>query len=112
MRKLIITKITENLNVREGYAFNLVKELRNLDLLDAVKSGEWIIPTNVRDIYSQGTLAGYLRRKILDNQLVETLLKKIFLEKKFSRAIYPRIFPNLILLLRHQRKHGDYTLRF
>ncbi|ELY4557320.1 hypothetical protein SMZ76_001727, partial [Cronobacter sakazakii] len=92
MRKLTITKITENLNVREGYAFNLVKELRNLDLLDAVKSGEWIIPTNVRDIYSQGTLAGYLRRKILDNQLVETLLKKILSGEKIFESDIPTYF--------------------
>lgn len=92
MRKLTITKITENLNVREGYAFNLVKELRNLDLLDAVKSGEWIIPTNVRDIYSQGTLAGYLRRKILDNQLVETLLKKILSGEKVFESDIPTYF--------------------
>ena len=93
---------------REGYAFNLVKELRNLDLLDAVKSGEWIIPTNVRDIYSQGTLAGYLRRKILDNQLVETLLKNSFWRKSFSSAIYP-YFSGLILLLRHQKNMGLYS---
>ncbi|WP_054688278.1 nSTAND1 domain-containing NTPase [Pantoea stewartii] len=92
MRKLTIAKITENLNVREGYAFNLVKELRNLDLLDAVKSGEWIIPTNVRDIYSQGTLAGYLRRKILDNQLVETLFKKILSGEKVFENDIPKYF--------------------
>jgi hypothetical protein len=92
IKKLTIVKITENLNVSEGYAFNLVKELRNLDLLDAVKSGEWIIPTNVRDIYYQGTLAGYLRRKILDNQLVETLIKKILSGEKIFENDIPTYF--------------------
>ena len=48
---------------------NLVKEFRNLDLFDAAKSGGWLIPTNLKDIYSQGLLAGYLRRKLMDNHL-------------------------------------------
>lgn len=92
IKNLTIAEITKNLNVSEGYAFNLVKELRNLDLLDTVKSGEWLIPTNVRDIYSQGTLAGYLRRKILDNQLVETLLKKILSDEKIVENDIPKYF--------------------
>ena len=92
IKKLTIASIMENLNLSEGYAFNLVKELRNLDLLDAVKSGEWIIPTNVRDIYSQGTLAGFLRRKIVDNQLVEILLKKIFSDERIIENEIPTYF--------------------
>ncbi len=74
---LTIANIKVKLDVSEGYAFNLVKELRNLDLLDAAKGGGWLIPTNLKDIYSQGLLAGYLRRKLMDNHLVETLLREI-----------------------------------
>lgn len=55
LRKLTIANISKFLDVSEGYAFNLVKELRNLDLLDNIKSGEWLVPTNVKDIYSRFT---------------------------------------------------------
>lgn len=74
---LDIDNIKKDLDVSEGYAFNLVKELRNLDLLDLSKDGGWIIPTNIRDIYSQGQLAAYLRRKLMDNHFVESLISKI-----------------------------------
>lgn len=82
--KFDIERIKIELDVSEGSAFNLVKELRNLDLLDLAKGRGWIIPTNVRDIYSQGQLAGYLRRKLMDNQLVESLLKKLLSGEKVS----------------------------
>lgn len=82
--KFDIERIKIELDVSEGYTFNLVKELRNLDLLDLAKRRGWIIPTNVRDIYSQGQLAGYLRRKLMDNQLVESLLRKLHSGEKVS----------------------------
>lgn len=77
MQEITISNIKNNLDVSEGSAFNLVKELRNLDLLDAAKGRGWVVPTNVKDIYSQGLLAGFLRRKLMDNQMVESLLRKI-----------------------------------
>lgn len=92
MHKISIEEITDKLKLREGYAFNLIKELRNLDLLDAVKTGEWMIPTKVRDIYSQGNLAGYLRRKIMDNQLVENLLKKLLTGESILEGNIPKYF--------------------
>tara|TARA_R110001592_G_scaffold221139_2_gene475807 strand:+ start:13994 stop:16627 length:2634 start_codon:yes stop_codon:yes gene_type:complete len=89
---LTIANIKMQLDVSEGYAFNLVKELRNLDLLDAAKGGGWLIPTNLKDIYSQGLLAGYLRRKLMDNHLVETLLRKIMSGDSVSENDIPGYF--------------------
>lgn len=90
LKPLTIGKIKEELDVSEGSAFNLIKELRNLDLLDAEKGGGWIIPTSVKDIYSQGLLAGYLRRKLMDNHLVETLLRKV----QSGESIYENEIPS------------------
>jgi hypothetical protein len=89
---ITIATIRKTLDVSEGSAFNLLKELRNLDLLDASKNGAWIIPTNVKDIYSQGLLAGYLRRKLMDNHLVETLIRKIFSGENISENDIPEYF--------------------
>jgi hypothetical protein len=89
---LTIANIKMKLDVSEGYAFNLVKELRNLDLLDAAKGGGWLIPTNLKDIYSQGLLAGYLRRKLMDNHLVENLLRKIMSGDNVSENDIPGYF--------------------
>lgn len=95
MPTITIENIRLTLDVSEGSAFNLVKELRNLDLLDAAKSGEWIVPTNVKDIYSQGLLAGYLRRKLMDNQMVESLLRKILAGEDVFEADIPEYFAKL-----------------
>lgn len=92
MPTITVANLRNSLDVSEGYAFNLVKELRNLDLLDAAKSGEWIVPTNVKDIYSQGLLAGYLRRKLMDNQMVESFLRKILSGENVFEADIPRYF--------------------
>lgn len=92
MPTITVKNIRIRLDVSEGYAFNLVKELRNLDLLDATKGGQWIIPTNVKDIYSQGLLAGYLRRKLMDNQMVESLFKKILAGENVFEADIPVFF--------------------
>jgi hypothetical protein len=89
---LTIANIKVRLDVSEGYAFNLVKEFRNLDLFDAAKSGGWLIPTNLKDIYSQGLLAGYLRRKLMDNHLVENLLRKILSGDNISENDIPEYF--------------------
>lgn len=92
MPTITVANIRESLDVSEGYAFNLVKELRNLDLLDAAKGGHWIVPTNVKDIYSQGRLAGYLRRKLMDNQMVESLLRKMLADENVFEADIPVYF--------------------
>lgn len=87
-----IEKIKRELDVSEGYAFNLVKELRNLDLLEVIKNSGWIVPTNVRDIYNQGQLAGYLRRKLMDNDLVENLIKQLLSGKTIMENDIPEYF--------------------
>jgi len=89
---LTIASIKVKLDVSEGYAFNLVKELRNLDLFDVAKNDGWLIPTNLKDIYSQGLLAGYLRRKLMDNHLVENLLRKILSGDNVSENDIPEYF--------------------
>lgn len=92
IKTLTIADIKVDLDVSEGYAFNLVKELRNLELLDVAKGGGWLVPTIVRDIYSQGQLAGYLRRKLLDNHFVESLISKILSDDKVSENDIPGFF--------------------
>lgn len=90
--KIDIEKIKKELDVSEGYAFNLIKEFRNFDLLEAAKSGGWIIPAKVLDIYSQGQLTGYLRRKIMDNDLVEGVIGKIISGKTIFESDLPSYF--------------------
>jgi hypothetical protein len=72
-KKITIHTLSKNLDVSEGHAFNLVKELRSLDLLQASSDG-WIIPTNVKDIYTQGGLSTFIRKKLLDNDLVSKII--------------------------------------
>jgi hypothetical protein len=131
--KFDIYTIKSELDVSSGTAFNLVKELRNLDLLGVSKAGEWVIPTNVMDIYSQGKLAGYLRRRLTDNQLVEGLLRRILSGDKvyendislyFSRSypfieasektwsLYSTILKSWLLALKliEIRKNGELSI--
>ncbi|WP_140169158.1 hypothetical protein, partial [Vibrio parahaemolyticus] len=54
-----------------------------------------MIPTNVKDIYSQGLLAGYLRRKIMDNVLVETIVSGLMAGERISESDIPDMFSRL-----------------
>ncbi|ARN65097.1 hypothetical protein CGH99_24025 [Vibrio parahaemolyticus] len=97
LSRIDIATMSQELDVSEGYAFNTVKECRNLDLLESSKSskGCWVIPTNVKDIYSQGLLAGYLRRKIMDNVLVETIVSGLMAGERISESDIPDMFSRL-----------------
>lgn len=97
LNRIDIATMSQELDVSEGYAFNTVKECRNLDILESSKSskGCWEIPTNVKDIYSQGLLAGYLRRKIMDNVLVETIVSGLMAGEKISESDIPDMFSRL-----------------
>lgn len=97
LNKIDIATMSKELDVSEGYAFNTVKECRNLDLLEYSKSGRgvWVIPTNVKDIYSQGLLAGYLRRKIMDNVLVEAIVGGLMAGERISESDIPNMFSKL-----------------
>jgi len=90
-----IERIKSELDVSEGHAFNLVKEFKNLDLLEASKGGGWIVPTNVQDIYTQGQLAGFLRRKLMDNDLVESLISQLISGQEVMENDIPEYFSSL-----------------
>lgn len=94
MKKISIESITKEIDVSEGYAFNLVKELRNLDLLQGAK-GKWIIPTNVKDIYAQGQLAVFLRKKLMDNELVEKLISSSLSDNHIKNNDLPNYFSSI-----------------
>ncbi|TCD20492.1 hypothetical protein E0D86_13805 [Pseudomonas sp. IC_126] len=87
-----IDYLKNELDVSEGYAFNLVKEFRNLDLVEASTTGQWIIPAKIKDLYSQGQLAGYLRRKLMDNTLVESLLGRLLAGEQILENDLPSLF--------------------
>ena len=89
---LTIEKIKNELDVSEGFAFNLVKELRNLDLFDSSKVEGYYIPANIKDLYSQGRLAGYLRRKLLDNEIVEKMINSLQLDGQMQEQDLPTYF--------------------
>ncbi len=112
LNKIDIATMSQELDVSEGYAFNMVKECRNLDLLESSKSskGCWVIPTNVKDIYSQGLLAGYLRRKIMDNVLVETIVSGLMAGERISESDIPDMFSRLYPYIDASEKTwGQYT---
>lgn len=43
-------------------------------------------------IFTQGLLAGYLRRKLMDNHLVESLLKRVMSDEKIRESDIPAYF--------------------
>ena len=55
--------------------FNFIKEWRNLNLIE--KNGDgWVIPNKVFEAYEKKSLGAYIRKQILDNDVVIRLLKQ------------------------------------
>lgn len=63
------------LGFKRGTMFNFIKEWRNLNLIE--RDGDnWVIPTRVLEAFENKTLGAYIRRQILDNDVVIRLLKQ------------------------------------
>ncbi|QHQ26002.1 hypothetical protein [Pectobacterium parvum] len=95
--------MSKNLDVSEGHAFNLVKELRSLDLLQASSDG-WIIPTNVKDIYTQGGLSTFVRKKLLDNDLVSKIITNALNGLPINENELPKFFIEQYLFIEASEK--------
>ncbi len=70
------------LNQSLGSAFNILRELKNLNLIKADKD-HWKIPQTIIDIYNQGRLGEYIRRQLLENEIVSRLVNSVAQESKF-----------------------------
>ncbi len=82
------------LNTGRGAVFNNIKEWRNLALI--MKVGDiWSIPKKVIDAYSKEVLGDYIRRQVLDNDIVVRLLNLLNKRDDFS-------FEELHLFLKDQ----------
>jgi hypothetical protein len=72
--KFTIEQLSKSLNISQKSLANYIKECRSLGLLK--KEDEyWTIPKNIKDIYTQGHLGAHIRRQLLNNDLVATLVK-------------------------------------
>jgi len=60
-------------NLSKGSAFNLLRELSNLNLIRNYEN-KWIVPQTVKDIYKNGRLGEYIRRQLLENNTVSHLV--------------------------------------
>lgn len=66
-----------------GAIFNNIKEWRNLSLIE--KEGDiWNIPKKVIDTFNKDMLGDYIRRKILDNDIVVRLLNLLNKQNDFT----------------------------
>ena len=75
--------IVTELGMARGSAFNLVRELRNLGLID--RDGDsWVIPDMVRDAYGRNRLGEHVRQYAIRNGLIGEILTRIQNEGHFS----------------------------
>ena len=76
-KESITTKeLIDFLGLKRGSMFNFIKEWRNLNLIE--RDGDnWVIPSKVHEAYENKTLGVYIRKQILDNDVVIRLLKQI-----------------------------------
>ena len=76
-KESITTKeLIDFLGLKRGSMFNFIKEWRNLNLIE--RDGDnWVIPSKVHEAFENKTLGVYIRKQILDNDVVIRLLKQI-----------------------------------
>ncbi|WP_434132580.1 restriction endonuclease [Sporomusa sphaeroides] len=74
--KFTIEQLSRTLNISEKTLANYIKECRNLGLLKK-EDDYWVLPKNIRDIYTQGHLGAHIRRQLLNNDLVSNLVKTL-----------------------------------
>ena len=72
--KFTLTQLSKSLNTSEKSLANYIKECRYLGLLKK-DDDYWVIPKNIRDMYSQGHLGLHIRRQVFNNDLVSITIK-------------------------------------
>ena len=75
-QKFTLSQLSKSLKTSEKSLANYIKECRNLGLIK--KDGDyWIIPKNIKDMYLQVHLGMYIRRQVLNNELVSLIVKTL-----------------------------------
>ncbi len=74
--KFTIEQLSRSLKTSQNSLANYIKECRNLGLLK--KEDEyWIVPKNIKDIFTQGHLGAHIRRQLLNNEIVSDIVKTL-----------------------------------
>lgn len=84
---LTTSELKEILGLKRGTLFNAIKEWRNLNLIEK-KGDNWIIPNKVKESYEKKCLGEYVRRQLLENDVVMRLIK-IITNKTFKENEVP-----------------------
>lgn len=118
LRRFTTEEMQGTLRYTRGTTFNLIRELRNVSLLDRDAVGGWVVPDAVLDAYDRGRLGEYVRQSLVKNALVSDLLGHLqaagrltreelssYLEKRFpfisaSETTWMAYAANLIKWLR------------
>ena len=83
MKDFSVEDIEESQGHSHGYALNILRELRNFNLITTGRDG-WEIPQSVRDIYNRGHLGEYIRRQLLKNEIVSRIIDAVTHGDEFS----------------------------
>jgi hypothetical protein len=74
IRRATTEEVGRVLRKAPGTTFNVIRELRNLGLLDRESGGGWIIPESVFEAYERERLGEHIRQYLTKNGLVADLL--------------------------------------
>ncbi|HHX69867.1 MAG TPA: restriction endonuclease [Gallicola sp.] len=98
--KFTIDQLSKSLNTSQKTLANYIKECRILNLVKK-EDNYWVVPKNIRDIYAQGHLGEYIRRQLLSNDLVSSLVVQLSKNKmrqedmsKYMKDYYPYVEAN------------------
>ena len=74
VRRFTTEEMRRTLRRARGTTFNMIRELRNVGLLDRDGKGGWVIPDLALDAFERGRLGEYIRQQLLRNALVSDLV--------------------------------------
>lgn len=75
-------ELAKILKKSQGSVFNIVRELRSFNLIVA-DGDRWCIPQTVKDIYNRGRLGEYIRRQLLENEIISRLIRHVSQDGRF-----------------------------
>jgi hypothetical protein len=77
IRRLSTEQVGATLKKAPGTTFNLIRELRNVGLLDRDSGGGWIVPDAVLEAYERERLGEHIRQYLTNNGLVADLISHL-----------------------------------
>jgi hypothetical protein len=86
--------IQELLGTTKGYAFSLMKELSNLNLLRSLEK-YWEIPDSIKRYYSEKKLGEFIRNQLTENTLVIKLINQVETNNKLTTQMIPSFLSSL-----------------